>query len=137
MKRYFFIIIGIILSALVVIIICTFTKNYWISREDSYIPYTGAGDIYNASRVELIELDMVNYTGAFGEVTNEKEAAQIAAKVIKEVYENDEAPYIVKFNEEAKAWIVSGTLPLLHHGGVASIAIAKENGEVLMLIHTK
>lgn len=112
-------------------------KEYTLSKEDSYIPYTGAADIYNASKEELIELDMCNYPEVFGEVKSEKEAAQIAAKVIKEVYEKDESPYIVKFNENANAWIVSGSLPLFHIGGVASIAIDKETGEILMLIHTK
>ena len=112
-------------------------KDYRVSTKDSYIPYAGAVDIYNASREELTELDMCNFSGVFGEVKTESEAAEIAAKVIKEVYQNDESPYVVKFNENANAWIVSGTLPLFHLGGVASIAIDKEKGEILMLIHTK
>ena len=114
-----------------------FTKDYRVSKENNYIPYAGAIDIYNASREELIELDTGNYSGVFGEVKNENEASKIAAKVIKEVYQKDESPYIVKFNKNANAWIVSGSLPLFHLGGVASIAIDKETGEILMLIHTK
>jgi len=137
MKKIIWFSFGLILSIFIVIIIFIFTKDYRVSREDSYIPYTGAIDIYNASREELIELDMGNYPKVFGEVKNEKEASQIAAKVIKEVYENDEHPYIVKYNKNANAWIVSGSLPLFHLGGVASIAIDKETGEILMLIHTK
>lgn len=128
--------LGVILS-IFILIIFIFTKDYWVSRKNSYIPYTGAIDIYNASREELVELDKGNYSRVFGDVKNENEAFQIASTVIKEVYGNDESPYIVKFNKNANAWIVSGSLRLLHHGGVASIAIDKETGEILMLIHTK
>lgn len=137
MKKIIGVSLGGILSIFIVIIIFIFLKGYWISRENSYIPYKGAIDIYNASREELIELNMVNYPGVFGEVKNEKEASQIAAKVIKEVYENDESPYVVKFNKNANVWIVSGSLPLFRLGGVASVAIDKKTGEILMLIHTK
>ena len=119
------------------IIFFVFTKDYRVSKKSNYIPYAGAIDIYNASREELIELDIGNYPGVFGEVKNENEASKIAAKVIKEVYQKDESPYIVKFNKNANAWIVSGSLPLFHLGGVASIAIDKGTGEILMLIHTK
>ena len=137
MKKIIWVSLGGMLSIFAVIIFCFFTKDYRVSREKSYIPYTGAIDIYNASREELIALDMCNYSGVFGKVKNEKEASQIAAKVIKEVYGEDESPYIVKLNKNANAWIVSGSLPLFHLGGVASIAIDKETGEVLMSIHTK
>lgn len=137
MKKRTWLSLVIILSFFIVIMIYAFQKDYWVSREDSYLPYAGAIDIYHASREELIELDMCDYPGVFGYVKNEKEASQIAAKVIKEVYENDESPYIVKFNENADAWIVCGSLPLFRLGGVASVAIDKDSGEVIMLIHTK
>jgi len=137
MKKIIWVISGITLSIFIVIMFFVFTKDYRVSKENNYIPYAGAIDIYNASREELIELDTGNYSGVFGEVKNENEASKIAAKVIKEVYQKDESPYIVKFNKNANAWIVSGSLPLFHLGGVASIAIDKETGEILMLIHTK
>ena len=137
MKRKIGIIFGIILSVFIVIVTFIFTKDFWISRKNTYVPYNGAIDIYNASREELIEMDMCNYIGVFGKVKTEKEACQIAAKVIKETYESDEYPYIVKFNKNANAWIVSGSPSIFHLGGVASIAIDRETGEVLMLIHTK
>ena len=138
MKKIIWISLCIILSVVVIIIMFfNFTKDYRISKEDSYIPYSGAIDIYNASREELIELDMCNYSESFGEVKNEEEAYKIAAKVVKEVYKNDESPYTVKFNENANAWIVNGSLPAFHLGGVASIAIDKDTGEILMLIHSK
>lgn len=136
MKKIIWISLGITLAVFIVIIFI-FLKDYRVSRKNSYIPYTGAIDIYNALKEELIGLDMGNYPVVFGEVKNENEATQIASKVIKEVYQNDESPYIIKFNKNANAWIVTGSLPLFHLGGVASIAIDKETGEILMLIHTK
>ena len=137
MKKIIWVILGITLAIFIVIIFFVFTKDYRVSKKSNYIPYAGAIDIYNASREELIELDIGNYPGVFGEVKNENEASKIAAKVIKEVYQKDESPYIVKFNKNANAWIVSGSLPLFHLGGVASIAIDKGTGEILMLIHSK
>lgn len=137
MKKMICISVGITLVTFIVILFYIFTKGYWVSKKSNYIPYAGAIDIYNATREELIELDLVNYPGVFGEVENEKKAFKIAAKVIKEVYQKDESPYIVKYNKNAKAWIVTGSLPLFRLGGVASIAIDKETGEILMLIHTK
>lgn len=137
MKKIIWVGLGIVLIIFIVIIVFIFTNDYLISRENSYIPYPGAIDIYNASREELIELDKVNYSEVFGTVKNEHEASQIASNVIREVYGNDESPYIVKLNKNANAWIVSGSLPLFHLGGVASIAIDKETGEILMMIHTK
>lgn len=137
MKKRVWLSLGIALLVFVMIIIALFAKDYWISGDNSYIPYTGAIDLYDASREELIASDMVDYSGTFGKVENAKEAAQIADKVIEEVYENDESPYIVKLNQKANAWIVHGSLPPFHLGGVASMAIDQETGEILMLIHTK
>ena len=137
-KWHIFGAVGAVLIAFLLIFFIVFAKDYRVSRENSFIPYTGAIDLYNASREELIGMDMCNYSGVFcGKVKNEKEASQIAARVIKEVYENDEHPYIVKYNKNANAWIVSGSLPLFRVGGVATIAIDKDTGEILMLIHTK
>ena len=134
--------IGAGIAASVILILCAFvfSKDYWISRQDSYCPYSGAADIYHASREELTALDVVQYSGMFGQVKNAKEASRIAAKVVKEIYGNDEYPYMVKFNENANAWIVQGSLlpvPLPVAGGVASVAIDADTGEILMLLHTK
>ena len=139
MKKKHWIGLGIVLVVIVVIIIVVlhFTRGYRMAKEDSFVPYSGAADIYNASREELMELDLCDYSETFGEVKNAKEAYKIAAKVIEEVYGEDESPYIVKFNENANAWIVNGSLPPLSLGGVASIAIDKDTGEILMLLHTK
>ncbi len=136
-KNYVLLALGIILCIITLIIIMNCTKDYRISKDNSYIPYFGAVDIYNASREELLELDMFNYSNSFGAVETEKEAYKIASKIIEEVYGNDESPYIIKFNQKANAWIVSGSLSLFQFGGVSSVAIDKETGEILMLIHTK
>ncbi len=112
-------------------------SNYKTDTKDTYIPCDGAIDIYNASKEELIKQDFCKYDKTFGEVKNEKKAVEIARKVIMEVYKNDEKPYIVKFNKNANSWIVNGSLPPLYLGGVASIAIEKDTGKILMLIHTK
>lgn len=137
MKKAIWVSLGLMLSILIVISILVCANDYRVSIKDSYIPYKGAVDIYNASREELLELDKCNYSEVFGEVENVHEAFRIASKVIEEVYGSDESPYIVKFNKNANAWIVSGSLPWFHHGGVALIAIDKETGEILMMIHTK
>ena len=137
MKKKIWISIGAVLSVCIVLIVFVLTKSYRVSKEDSYVPYSGAADLYNASREELIELDLCDYEGKFGEVKNAKQAAKIAANVVREVYENNEYPYIVKYNENADAWIVHGTLLTFLNGGVASVAIDKNTGEILMLMHTK
>ena len=134
MKKAF---VLIMIMSMLTLLFTACENHYTIASEDSYFPYNGAVDIYNASREDLIELDLCNYNGTFGKVESEKEAVKIAAKVIKEVYGKEESPYIVKFNKNANAFIVRGSLPWFAVGGVASIAIDKETGEVLMLIHTK
>lgn len=135
--RMKWLIVLLTLLLVLAVLLFVFKKDYIVSEEDTFIPHSGSIDIYNASREELMEIDLCNYTEVFGEVKNAKEASRIAAKVIKEVYENDEYPYVVKYNKNADAWIVNGSLPPFHWGGVASIAIDRETGEVLMLLHTK
>ncbi|MBE6713625.1 MAG: hypothetical protein E7580_09000 [Ruminococcaceae bacterium] len=137
MKKKTFIFLGVILFASAIILLFVFAQNYRVSKEKSYVPYSGAIDLYHASKEELIEMDLVHYSGKFGKVKNEKEAARIASKIIQEVYGDDETPYVVKYNEKANAWIVNGSLPFFCKGGVASVAIDKETGEILMMLHTK
>lgn len=131
------------MKKIAIILLCIITllfsgcSSYKIATEDTYIPYSGGIDIYHATKEELTALDLCNYTEVFGVIENEKEAYQVAAKVIREVYGKDESPYKVKYNENADAWIVSGSLPFSSLGGVASIAIERDTGAILMLIHTK
>ncbi len=139
MKKKIWIILGIILAVLIAAVVFVCTKKYWVTKEETYYPYYGAIDVYNASREELIEFDLCGYTKSFSEVKNERQAAEIANEVIKEVYGEEEYPYIVKFNENANAWVVHGSLPrrFFQLGGVGTVAIDKNTGEVLMLLHTK
>lgn len=125
-----------VLTALL-IAACAAAGGYRISNKDSFIPYAGGADLYNASREELAALDKCGYSESFGRAENAEQAAQIAAKVIEEVYGSDEAPYVVKYNANANAWIVSGTKKLWGVGGAASIAIDQNTGAVIMLLHTK
>lgn len=133
----------IYMKKIAIILVCIITllfsgcSSYMIATEDTYIPYSGGIDIYHATKEELTAMDLCNYTEKFGVIENEKEAYQVAAKVIEEVYGKDESPYIVKYNEVADTWIVSGSLPFSFLGGFASIAIEKDTGAILMLIHTK
>lgn len=137
MKKKVWIVLTIILGVLTVALILLLSPKYWIATENTYVPYDGAPDIYQASKEELMAIDLADYSETFGPVKTKKEAYRIAAKVILEVYGSHEYPYIVQFNQNANAWIVHGSTPLFHMGGVASIAIDKESGEILMLIHTK
>ena len=84
-------------------------------------------------------MSFVTYTEIFGEVKNARRAAKVAAEVAKDIYGQEERPYIVKFNKNANAWIVDGSLPFRFFmaGGVATVAIEKDTGEILMVIHTK
>ena len=125
------------LTLLMIVFLLTGCASYKIATEETYIPYSGGIDIYHATKEELTALDLCDYTKEFGVIENEEEAYQVAAKVIEEVYGKDESPYIVKYNEVADAWIVSGSLPFFSLGGVASIAIERDTGAILMLIHTK
>ena len=137
MKKIIFSVIGIILAVLSATIALASAGNYRISKESAFVPYDGATDLYHASKDELAALDLCNYSGVFGSVPTEKEAAAIAAEIIADVYQTDESPYVIKLNEHADAWIVRGSLPPFHKGGVASVAIDRQTGEIIMLLHTK
>lgn len=112
-------------------------RGYWIAVAQSYVPYVGAPNIYEASREELIALDCCDYSRTFGRIENAKDAVDVAEKVILDIYGHSECPYAVKFNAAANAWIVSGSKPFWKLGGVATIAIDSETGQILMLSHTK
>ncbi|MFZ5986765.1 MAG: NTF2 fold immunity protein [Bacillota bacterium] len=114
--------------------------NYKVDTEKTYEPYVGGVDIYNANENELRKENLVKYDKRFGEISDERTAVDVSTIVFNEIYEDcveKEAPFMVKYNKNAKAWIVHGTLPPNMLGGVASIAIKKETGEILMLMHTK
>ena len=115
-------------------------EKYIISHEKSYEPYFGSIDVYNANEADLIKVNYVDYNRSFGLVKNERSAVDIATIVFYEIYEDcheKETPYIVKYNKNAGAWIVHGSLPSFTLGGVASVGIKKDTGEILFVLHTK
>lgn len=114
--------------------------RYKESSEKTYTSYGGSIDLYNADENDMKNETFVKYQRSFGYVKDERTAVDIATIVFHEVYKDcnkKETPFIIKYNENAGAWVVHGTLPFLHLGGVGSIAIKKETGEVLLLMHTK
>ncbi|MFD1175827.1 NTF2 fold immunity protein [Paenibacillus puldeungensis] len=46
-------------------------------------------------------------------------------------------PFAISYNPIAEAWIIEGTLPPGWVGGVTYIALAKENGNLLMMHGTR
>ncbi len=138
MKKKYLLFLGAVLLIIVASAVIVVNKcGYYIAFEKECLLSDGAPDAYTASREELAELDLVNYTTQFGEVKTAKEAYQVAAVVTEEVYGQSEAPYSVKYNKNAEAWIVSGSKPIFALGGVVTMAIAAESGELLMISHSK
>jgi hypothetical protein len=97
--------------------------------------------LYRADVGFLKGMDSVGYNSTFGAIENAREAADVAAIVFSEVYEEDqqeEAPYSIYFNETADAWIVQGSMPAGNVvGGVFIMAIGRQSGEIIMLQHGK
>lgn len=114
--------------------------RYTVITASTIEPHSNSVDIYNASQEEIRKMDLVHYSKKFGQVNTEREAVDIAAVVFDEIYSNcskEEQPFTVYFNKNADAWIVQGTLKKNKLGGVASTAIDKDSGELIMLFHTK
>ena len=72
-------------------------------------------------------------------IQNEKTAVKVAEAVLFNIYgeENikNERPYTIGFADNY--WILYGYLPSGYHGGVFTIIIDAENGEVVSLWHDK
>lgn len=139
-KKYVTLLIVAILLILVILFLHKNRITYIISTEDTLQPYFSCIDIFNADENDLKNLDFVHYERKFGFVENEKTAFKIALNVIPIIYNNcnvyEESPFKIKYNQNADAWIVYGTLKR-GQGGVAYIGIKKETGEILFLMHTK
>lgn len=81
-----------------------------------------------------------NYSKKFGIVSDERCAEKIGIQVLDEIYSDcskTESPFIVRYNKKADAWIVQGTLLPNTLGGVGSVAIKRNTGEILLIMHTK
>lgn len=130
----------IIISVCILIVFLFSGCNNTINVEVEKNCGVGNPDFYIATAKELKRQSLVNYEKKQGTVPDEKTAISVAEKVLDEIYENcskTEQPFEVFFNTRANAWIVNGTLPISHLGGTGYIAIEKDTGAILLLIHYK
>jgi len=115
-------------------------RNFMMDTENSFEPYGGSIDIYQSNEKELTANTLAKYKKKFGIIKSETEAFKVAIEVLNDVYGDyvkDECPFLIKFNKNANAWVVSGTLSDEEKGGVGSVVIKASNGEILYLVHTK
>jgi hypothetical protein len=121
---------------LIVFLISAYTNVILVETDNPFI--AGNPDFTTATARQLKWQSLVNYKKKFGAVPDEKTAISIAEKVLDEIYEDcskTEQPFVVFFNTRANAWIVNGTLPSGWDGGTGYIAIEKDTGAILLLIH--
>ena len=112
--------------------------GYRIDTDGTY--FIGDIDIFIANENDLKNVNLVKYDKAFGYVSDAGRAVRIATNVLNEIYDHcgkTETPFIVHYNENADTWIVHGSLPFFMAGGVGSIGIKKDTGEVIMITHSK
>lgn len=99
----------------------------------------GRFELYFADRDTLLQKDRFENKIAFGELTDEHAVATVIFTYLAEYYSQflEETPFAISYNPIAEAWIIEGTLPPGSFGGVIYIALAKENGELLMMFGTR
>jgi hypothetical protein len=94
-------------------------------------------------KLEKYEYELVTFPSdkILGPIDTAEIAKENAEEVWNEMYgeENikNEKPYRVSFDEKSETWMVNGSLPPLHLGGVAYIIMQKSDGKVLAVWHTK
>lgn len=75
------------------------------------------------------------------EIVKDKETAiKLAEDILLPIYGNeinDKKPFEATYDEEFKAWVVSGTLGKNFIGGVPNVIIQKSDGKVLAVWYTK
>lgn len=80
-----------------------------------------------------------NYLPPEGYVPDQATAAMIAQAVCAPIYGADkvkqELPFTATLNQDR--WVVTGTLPAGHKGGVAVVEISKKDGRILRVSHGK
>ena len=137
MKTYWFISLLIILLA-VTIILCSCAVD-----EEIYIEDVTPFDFHEDS-VYLTEFSAEMILGRqvfFGEVETAEKAARCAEEVWIEVYGEEQIlqqrPCIVQYNEEQEVWCVKGNSAYLDGalGGVAYAYIARDDGQLLVIVH--
>ncbi|QDS36377.1 NTF2 fold immunity protein [Brevibacillus brevis] len=99
----------------------------------------GRFELYFADRDTLLQQDRFGDEVAFGELTDEHAVATAIFSYLAEHYSPflKETPFAISYNPIAEAWIIEGTLPPGWLGGVIYIALAKENGKLLMMYGTR
>lgn len=145
-------VILLIIIVLILIVTAFFVIRFFTNKNDEKIIEADTKPIetvynfespnyYKANENELVAQSLVKYEKSFGNVPDEKTAIKIAEKVLDEVYHHDcskkEKPFVVFYNSNADAWIVNGTLPEGMDGGTGVIAIKKDTGKILLIVHYK
>ncbi|WP_195573986.1 NTF2 fold immunity protein [Paenibacillus sp. 1001270B_150601_E10] len=99
----------------------------------------GRFELYFADRDTLLQQHRFGNETAFGELTNEHAVATAIFTYLAEYYSYilEESPFAISYNPIAEAWIIEGTLPPGSLGGVIYIALAKENGQLLLMFGTR
>lgn len=82
-----------------------------------------------------------HHTGP-GQEEKQNEGAAVAKALFPYVAEHypyilEESPFVISYNPVAEAWIIEGTLPPGYMGGVFYMALAKHNGQMLMMYGTR
>lgn len=75
-----------------------------------------------------------------GPISDRKTAKEKAESLFREIYGDSvksKKPYTVSFDEKSQVWLVEGSLPENHDGGVPHILIRKSDGKVLAVWHDK
>ncbi|HOV28392.1 NTF2 fold immunity protein [Pseudobacteroides cellulosolvens] len=81
-----------------------------------------------------------NIVPKFDIVKDKETAIKLAEDILLPIYGNeinDKKPFEATYDEEFKAWVVSGTLGKNFIGGVPNVIIQKSDGKVLAVWHTK
>ncbi|WP_028591159.1 NTF2 fold immunity protein [Paenibacillus massiliensis] len=99
----------------------------------------GRFELYFADIDTLIKQDRIKADVAFGELIDEHAVAKALFPYVAEHYPYilEDSPFAISYNPVAEAWIIEGTLPPGYMGGVFYIALAKHNGQLLMMYGTR
>ncbi|WP_195576294.1 NTF2 fold immunity protein [Paenibacillus sp. 1001270B_150601_E10] len=99
----------------------------------------GRFELYFADRDTLIQQDRFGNNFAFGELADMHAAAAAIFPYLADHYPSilKETPFAISYNPIAEAWMIEGTLPPGTLGGVIYIALAKEDGKLLMMFGTR
>lgn len=143
---------------IIIVIVCIMAMGFFIYRTFFYYQSSieerwddaRSFDFYTIDRETLInttlagdEINQFNNIHSKRKINTKMQAVWVAQEVEKVIYGDcniTEQPFIVKFNENAEAWIVHGNAYKMVKkgwvGGVITVAIDKETGSILHVQHT-